>query len=69
MKKIGILSKMFTVVTKNFPTGRLKADLVMVEEGQEPKDMCALIGDKTSYDSLLNGKIGFSCSGLYRKRG
>ena len=34
---------------------RLKAELVMVEEGNEPKDLCALIGDKTSYDSLLNG--------------
>ena len=29
----------------------------MVEEGQEPKDMCALIGDKASYDSLLNGEL------------
>ena len=34
---------------------RSKAELVMVEEGNEPKDLCALIGDKTSYDSLLNG--------------
>ena len=35
---------------------RLKGDLVMVEEGQEPKDLCSLIGNKTSYDSLLNGR-------------
>ena len=35
---------------------RLKADLVMVEEGQEPKDLCSLVGDKTGYDSMLNGE-------------
>ena len=40
----------------------------MVEEGQEPKDMCALIGDKTTYDSLLNGNVGFTCGGLYRRK-
>ena len=34
---------------------RLKAELVMISEGQEPKDFCALIGDKTAYESLLKG--------------
>ena len=27
----------------------------MMSEGQEPKDFCALIGDKTAYQSLLKG--------------
>ena len=27
----------------------------MISEGQEPKDFCALIGDKTAYESLLKG--------------
>ena len=34
----------------------------MVEEGQEPKDMCALIGDKSAYDSLLNGECVCLCT-------
>ena len=44
----------------------------MVEEGQEPKDMCALIGDKSAYDSLLNGECVCLCTcgrGLYTLMG
>ncbi len=45
-------------ITANFMPHRLNGtELVRVNEGEEPKDLCNLLGKKDIYVSLANGKF------------
>ena len=36
-------------------------ELVTVQEGAEPNDLCTLLGDRNSYHSLINGNDISAC--------